>query len=194
MLAEVAMEPGVGALDSFDAFVVERARPLWRAAWLLTGDAHRAEDLVQTALAKAYPHFGRLDGESFEAYVRTTMYHTYLAWWRRRWTGETPTADAGHGKATTDGPDVALRHDLLRALSALPRQQRAVVVLTYVDDLTHAQAAEVLGISVGTVKSTLARALAKLRNSPLLNPEPPPSPARPAGRRAIAEPGTEGGD
>ena len=100
----------------------------------------------------------RLDGESFEAYVRTTMYHTYLAWWRRRWTGETPTADAGHGKATPDGPDVALRHDLLRALSALPRQQRAVVVLTYVDEgLNRTSTAERLYTHRNTIDRRLAR-------------------------------------
>lgn len=167
MVAEVAMGLDVGSPVGFDAFVAVRARRLWRAAWLLTGDAHRAEDLVQTALGKAYPHFERLDPEAFEAYLRTTMYHTYLSWWRRRWNSEVPTADAGE-RDTTDGPDVALRADLVRALTALPRQQRAVVVLTYFEDLPHPRTADVLGISVGTVKSTLARALAKLRISPLL--------------------------
>lgn len=172
MVAEVAMETPVGSSADFDAFVVTRTPRLWRAAWLLTGDAHRAEDLVQTALAKAYPRFGRLGPEAFEAYLRTTMYHTYLSWWRRRWTGELPTAEPGrHGDPAADEPDLALRQDLVRALAALPRQQRAVVVLTYVDDLTRPQAAELLGVSVGTVKSTLARALAKLRVSPLLTTE-----------------------
>jgi RNA polymerase sigma-70 factor (sigma-E family) len=192
MVTEVVMEPGVEALVGFDAFVVQRARRLWRAAWLLTGDAHRAEDLVQTALAKAYPRFATLDPESFEAYLRTTMYHTYLSWWRRRWTGELPTAEPGrHGDRATEQPDVALRRDLVRALDALPRQQRAVVVLTYVDDLTHPQAAELLGISVGTVKSTLARALAKLRVSPLLA-EPATPGARPDAAGAAAASGQEG--
>jgi RNA polymerase sigma-70 factor (sigma-E family) len=169
MVAEVTAMPGARPSGDFDAFVAARAKVLWRAAWLLTGDHHRAEDLVQTSLAKAYPHFSRLgDDEAFEAYLRTTMYHTYLAWWRRRWTGEVPSdVDGG---ATTE-PDVALHHDLVRALADLPRQQRAVVVLTYFDDLSHPRAAEVLGISVGTVKSTLARALAKLRVSPRLEGE-----------------------
>ncbi len=166
MVAEVTMVSGVRPSSDFDAFVTARAKILWRAAWLLTGDHHRAEDLVQTSLAKAYPHFARLgDDEVFEAYLRTTMYHTYLSWWRRRWTGEVP----GEVRAgSSDDPDVALRHDVLRALAELPRQQRAVVVLTYFDDLSHPRAAEVLGVSVGTVKSTLARALAKLRVSPRL--------------------------
>jgi RNA polymerase sigma-70 factor (sigma-E family) len=169
MVAEVTAMPGVRPSSDFDAFVAARGRRLWRAAWLLTGDHHRAEDLVQTSLAKAYPHFSRLaDDEAFEAYLRTTMYHIYLSWWRRRWTGEVPTEVLG---GTTAEPDVALRHDLVRALAELPRQQRAVVVLTYFDDLSHPRAAEVLGISVGTVKSTLARALAKLRVSPRLEGE-----------------------
>ncbi len=150
---------------SFDAFVSARSAALWRSAWLLTGDAQRAEDLVQTALSRTYPHFDRIGPDGFEGYLRTTMYRTYLSWWRRRWTGELPVeVDAGG----VDDPDVAMRHDVRRALAALPRQQRAVVVLTYFDDLTGPQAAQVLGVSVGTVKSTLSRALAKLRTSPLL--------------------------
>lgn len=154
-------------LPGFDAFVTGRARALWRSAWLLTGDAHRAEDLVQTALARTYPHFARIGAaEPFEAYVRTTMFRTYLSWWRRRWTAELPgEVDLGG----TGDPDVAGRHDVRRALAALPRQQRAVVVLIYFEDLSGPQAAEVLGLSVGTIKSTLSRALAKLRTSPLLD-------------------------
>lgn len=168
MVAEVTAMPAVLPASGFDAFVKARAKALWRAAWLLTGDHQRAEDLVQASLAKAYPHFARLGSEAFEAYLRTTMYHTYLSWWRRRWTGEVP-AEVQAG--TTTEPDLALRHDLVRALAELPRQQRAVVVLTYFEDLSHPQAAEVLGVSVGTVKSTLARALAKLRVSSRLEGE-----------------------
>lgn len=162
------VEAAVAATDesaSFDAFVAGRSRALWRSAWLLTGDVHRAEDLVQTALSRTYPHFERI-GPGFEAYVRTTMYRTYVSWWRRRWTSELPgEVDPGDSEA----PDLALRRDIRRALDALPKQQRAVVVLIYFDDLTGPQAAEVLGVSVGTVKSTLSRALAKLRVSPLLD-------------------------
>ncbi|MFT4296879.1 MAG: SigE family RNA polymerase sigma factor [Micropruina sp.] len=150
---------------SFDGFVAARSAALWRSAWLLTGDSHRAEDLVQTALARTYPHFARVGADGFEGYVRTTMYRTYLSWWRRRWTAELP-GDADPGASTA--PDLEVRHDVRRALAALPRQQRAVVVLVYFDDLTGPQAAELLGVSVGTVKSTLSRALAKLRTSPLL--------------------------
>lgn len=152
---------------SFDEFVAARAGALWRSAWLLTGDTHRAEDLVQTALAKTFPHFARIGvPEQFEAYVRPTMYRTYVSWWRRKWTDELPSEVDPGG---THDADLELREDVRRALSALPRQQRAVVVLTYFDDLAGPQAAELLGVSVGTVKSTLSRALAKLRTSPLLD-------------------------
>ncbi len=167
MVAEVAVTAPSDHDVGFDAFVTARGQALWRRAWLLTGDRHRAEDLVQTALAKTWNRFDRFDDvEQFEAYVRTTLFRTYLSWWRRRWTAEVPgSADPG----AVRGSDLDLRRDLSRALAELPRQQRAVVVLIYVEDLTQAQAAEVLGVSVGTVKSTLSRALAKLRVSPLLD-------------------------
>ena len=75
---------------TFDEFVTTRGRSLWRVAFLLTGDRHKAEDLVQTALTKAYPRYQR-EGVGFESYVRTTIYHTYVTWWRRKWNAEDPT-------------------------------------------------------------------------------------------------------
>ena len=166
MLVEARVVVEVEGAASFDDFVAGRAKALWRSAWLLTGDVQRAEDLVQAALARTYPHYARIGaGAPFEAYVRTTMYRTYLTWWRRKWTGELPAEVEAAGAPEAD-PDT--RHDVRRALATLPRQQRAVVVLTYFEDLTGPQAAEVLGVSVGTIKSTLSRALAKLRVSPLL--------------------------
>lgn len=101
----------------FEAFVRRRGRDLWRSAWLLTGDGGRAEDLVQTALAKTYPRYDGND-RSFEAYVRTTIYRTFVSWWRRRWTGEVPSehaADVG----TAGEVDGGLRIDVLRALEQL---------------------------------------------------------------------------
>ena len=146
----------------FDAFVAARSDALWRSAWLLTGDAHRAEDLVQTALAKSWPKFEKVDATgSFEAYVRRVMYTTYVAWWRRRWTGEVSTGEipeAPQGEA-----DHEARLDLAVALAGLTRSQRAVVVLRYVEDLSEAQTAELLGCTVGTVKSQASRALKALR-------------------------------
>ncbi|HMS37222.1 MAG TPA: sigma factor, partial [Arachnia sp.] len=114
---------------AFEAFVRRRGRDLWRSAWLLTGDGGRAEDLVQTALAKTYPRYDGND-RSFEAYVRTTIYRTFVSWWRRRWTGEVPSEHAADVGAVGE-VDGGLRIDVLRALADLPRTHRAVLVLRY---------------------------------------------------------------
>lgn len=161
---------------TFEEFVAARGRDLWRSAWLLTGDAQKAEDLVQTALAKCWPRWSTIARDhAVEAYVRRVLLTTYTDWWRRRWNGETPT------EVLPDRPDVGgaagehgladERRDLVRALATLPRGQRAVLVLRYFEDLTEAQTAELLGISVGTVKSQASRALASLRSSHLLSEE-----------------------
>lgn len=162
--------PGAaGAGVSFDEFVAARGRALWRTAWLLTGDAHRAEDLVQTALMKCWRRWSSIErGEAAEAYVRRALVSTYTDWWRRRWTGEVPTSEVPTSPVE---PLHERRQDLLAALATLPRSQRAVVVLRYFDDLTEAQTAQALGIGVGTVKSHHARAMAALRRSPLLTEE-----------------------
>ena len=154
---------------AFDAFVVARGPSLWRTAWLLTGDRHRAEDLVQTALAKAWPHFDRAD--NFEAYVRRVMVNTYTAWWRRRWNQEVPHPDAGGAEVHDDPP---ADPDLMAALGRLPRAQRTVLVLRYFDGLSEREAADQMGIAVGTVKSHTSRALAALRTPPLLNVQEQP--------------------
>jgi RNA polymerase sigma-70 factor (sigma-E family) len=149
-------------VDSFERFVAERGSRLLATAVLITQDRALAEDLVQTALLKAWRHWHRID-TSPEAYVRRTMVHTYVTWWRRRWNGEVPTEalpETGHGcgHATAD-----LRSDLREALRRLPRRQRAVVVLRFYEDLTEVQAAAALGISPNTVKSQTRVALQRLR-------------------------------
>jgi RNA polymerase sigma-70 factor (sigma-E family) len=156
--------------DDFDAFVAARGPALWRSAWLLTGDHQRAEDLVQTALGKAWPHFDRVSADgSFEAYVRKVLFTTYVAWWHRKWRAEVPDGVLPEAAEDVSQTDVAAtRLDLLRALAALSKGQRAVIVLRYFEDLTEAQTAEVLGCSRGTVKSQASRALAALRSSPAL--------------------------
>lgn len=155
---------------TFEGFVAARGDALWRSAWLLTGDGHLAEDLVQTALAKSFRAWARIgDPGGFEAYVRRTMYTTYVSWWRRRWNGERPTERLPETAAP--GPDLATRRDLLAALAELPRGQRAVVVLRWFEDLSERETAAVLGCSVGTVKSQASRAMAALRSSPALRPE-----------------------
>lgn len=152
---------------TFDEYVVARSPALWRSAWLLTGDRHKAEDLVQTALIKCWGRWDRIAPDAIEAYVRRTMVTTYTDWWRRRWNGEIPT-DELVDATPAPAPDLGVRRDVLTALATLPRGQRAVVVLRYFDDLTEAQTATALGISVGTVKSQTSRALRALRTSGLL--------------------------
>jgi RNA polymerase sigma-70 factor (sigma-E family) len=148
----------------FDDFVDSRSPALLRTAFLLTGDRGLAEDLLQTALVKAWSAWNRIDDP--EPYVRRILTTTYVSWWRRRWHGEVPT-DALPELQHEDGP-IGDREDLWAALGRLPRRQRAVVVLRYYEDLAEAQVAEVLGISVGTVKSQASKALARLRIDPLL--------------------------
>ncbi|HEU0131015.1 MAG TPA: SigE family RNA polymerase sigma factor [Mycobacteriales bacterium] len=153
-----------GDEQAFDDFVAARGRALVRTAYLLCGDRSRAEDLVQTALAKAWVRWDRVGGmDNAEGYVRRVLFHDFLSWWRRDRrevaVAEVPeTAGRGdHARAVSD------RHDVTAALRRLPKGQRAVVVLRFYDDLTEAQAAAVLGCSVGTVKSQTSRALARLR-------------------------------
>lgn len=156
-------------VDGFDAFVAARWSLLWRSAWLLTGDAQKAEDLVQTALGKCWPHFDRVNANgSFDAYVRRTLLTTYLAWWRKRSWTERPTELSDRVVAE---PDIADRVDLLAALARLPRGQRAVLVLRYFEDRTEVEAAQLLGCSLGTIKSQHARAIKALRTSGLVEGE-----------------------
>ncbi len=153
------------AVPGFEEFVAVRSSSLLRTAYLLTRDHALAEDLLQTALTKAYLAWRRVDGDP-EPYVRKILVNTYASWWRRKWNGEQPTAElpeVGHAddRAGESG-------DLWDALGRLARRQRAVVVLRYFEDLTEVQVAEVLGISIGTVKSQASKALAKLRIDPSL--------------------------
>lgn len=152
---------------TFEEYVATRGRGLWQSAWLLTGDAQGAEDLVQTALVKCWRRWDRIAANgSVDGYVRRTLVTTFTDWRRRRWTSEVPTADLPDG--WSGGADLAVRRDVLSALALLPRGQRAVIVLRFYDDLTEAQTAEVLGVSVGTIKSQTSRALKTLRASEFL--------------------------
>ncbi|WGT46831.1 SigE family RNA polymerase sigma factor [Tessaracoccus lacteus] len=155
---------------SFDRFVEVRGGRLYRAAWFLTGDPHKAEDLVQTALTKAFGRYPTLpDDEAFEAYVRTTLYRTYVSWWRRRWNAEVPTAELPEGPSA--GTDTSTRLDLTRALDTLPKMQRAVLVLRYFEDRSVTETADLLGVSESTVKTHASRGCAALRGSHHLSQE-----------------------
>jgi RNA polymerase sigma-70 factor (sigma-E family) len=147
------------AYASFEDFVVARQSALLRTAYLLTGDHHDAEDLVQTALIKVVPKWTRIKDQP-EGYVRKVLAHESMKRWRaRRWR-----------EMTTDAVPETMHHDstdrvaVLDEMRVLSPQQRAVIVLRYFDDLTEADVAAALGISVGTVKSHARDALGRLRN------------------------------
>jgi RNA polymerase sigma-70 factor (sigma-E family) len=162
---------GTDARPSFEEYVAARGASLWRSAWLLTGDAHRAEDLVQATLLKCWRRWRHIDsGAALDSYVRRVMVTTYTDWWRRRWRGEVPTEVLP--EETSPDATTALSRDVLAALAALPRGQRAVVVLRFYDDLSMEQTAAALGVSTGTVKSQTSRALASLRLSAHLQEMP----------------------
>jgi len=147
----------------FEEFVAGRGQALQRFGYALTGDWALAEDLLQTALARAYSRWSRVQRDDPEAYVRKIMLNTWSSWWRRRWRGELPTEQVPEVAGPDSFAAVDSREALRSALGQLPPRQRAVVVLRYHQDLSEAQVADLLGVSVGTVKSQAARALATLR-------------------------------
>ncbi len=170
-------DTGMGSAEAaFTAFVTARTAALSRTAYLLTGDHHLAEDLVQTALFKTAKAWDRIEGDP-EPYVRRILYTENISWWRRRrHVVETalPAHDSGfdaypggsYGGTFRGGrpqPDADLRMALETALAQLTAKQRTVLVLRFFEDLTEVQAAATLGISVGTVKSTTRQALTRLR-------------------------------
>jgi RNA polymerase sigma-70 factor (sigma-E family) len=150
----------------FRDYVAARQAALFRSALLLTGHRQDAEDLLQAALTKLavrWPTIQRTGAP--DAYVRTTMYHQWISWWRRHRRGReyalpaVPEAPVP-GDLAADG---ALRLALAQVLRRLTPKQRAVVVLRYYEDLTESEVAQVLGCSVGTVRSQVARTLTRLR-------------------------------
>lgn len=146
----------------FGAFVAARQHRMLRAAYLVCGDRHLAEDLLQGALVKLALRWKHVrDGEP-EAYLRTILYRDSVSWWRRHRREQPTSALPDTGRA--DHADAAtLRLVFAEALGRLTRRQRAVLVLRFFEDLTEARTAEVLGVSVGTVKSQTSAALRRLR-------------------------------
>jgi RNA polymerase sigma-70 factor, sigma-E family len=147
----------------FREFVAARSPALMRLGYLLTGgDQHAAEDLLQTVLAKTAARWSRIDDP--EPYVRRAMYRQQVSWWRlagrRR---ETVLAEAPDVAAADDTHRADLRLVLRHALTRLTSRQRAMVVLRYFEDLPEAAVAQIMGCTVGTVRSTTNRSLAKLR-------------------------------
>jgi RNA polymerase sigma-70 factor (sigma-E family) len=157
---------------AFEAYVVARSGALLRTAYLLTGNRADAEDLLQTALAKTYFAWDRIrEKEALDAYVRRVMVTTQTSIWRRK-RPEDPYEDVPDAAGRDAHADSDLHAALWTALGRLSRKQRAMVVLRFYEDLSEAETARVLGVAVGTVKSTTSRALAALRLDPTLRDDP----------------------
>jgi RNA polymerase sigma-70 factor (sigma-E family) len=148
--------------DGLDLLVAERGSALLAAAVLLTGSRVAGEDLLQVALERLMRNWSRVQGDK-EGYLRRTLYHLAVDRWRlRRRRPEVLTEIEPPGQA--DGAEALhLRQALIKALAMLPPRQRAVLVLRYWEQFSESEAAELLGCSVGTVKSTASRGLARLR-------------------------------
>jgi RNA polymerase sigma-70 factor, ECF subfamily len=146
----------------FGSFVEANGATLLHAARLLTGDHHRGEDLVQTALTKVYLKWGRIDAPL--PYARKALVTAHIDQSRRKWWGERPTETLPE-QPTPDNDSGAsdTRDELRRMLAGLEPRERAVVVLRYYCDLSEQDTAATLGIPVGTVKSSCSRALTRLR-------------------------------
>lgn len=159
--------------DEFEAYVQARSSVLLRTAYLIVGNQSDAEDLLQTALAKAYLAWDRIrDRGAVDAYVRRILVNTHTSWWRRRRVDEYPTDTLPELQHAPDRAAERVLHlAMWQALAQLPTRQRAMVVLRYYEDLTEVETADLLGVAVGTVKSTVARALAKLRENAELRAE-----------------------
>ena len=154
------------ALDDpcFRDYVTTRGPSLLRAAYLLTGNRADAEDLVQAALAKTYLAWDRIeDRGALDGYVRRAVINTHISWWRRRKLDEYPTDEIPDQAIADQAGQSDLQDSLRRAVERLPQRMRAAVVLRYYEDMTEAEVADALGVSLGTVKSTVSRAVAKLR-------------------------------
>lgn len=151
------------AEQQFREFVVGRSPSLMRLAYLFTGgDQHAAEDLLQIALTKTAARWGRVDNP--DAYVRRVLYHQQVTSWRLMWRRREVQVAELPDEARLDGtPALDLKIAVRRALARLTPKQRAVVVLRYFEDLPEAEVASLLGCSVGTVRSTTHRSLARLR-------------------------------
>jgi RNA polymerase sigma-70 factor (sigma-E family) len=149
--------------SAFEQFVARRSADLMRLAVLLAADRGHAEDLVQTALVKAYRRWGRIDADDPYPYVRRVLVTSAASWRRRRTTQEIVDLPS-HDPAGPDATDaLAERYRMSEALEGLPPRMRAVLVLRYAEDLSEASTADALGISVSTVRSQTVRGLARLR-------------------------------
>lgn len=155
----------------FTAYVQERRAALYATAFHLTGDRYEAEDLLQTALFSTYRAWDRIsDKAAVGGYLRRTMTNLHISAWRRRKLNEYPTEELPETAADTDAMGgTELRAVLWQALTRIPEPQRTMLVLRYYEGRTDPEIAEILGISVGTVKSSIWRSLRRMREDEALS-------------------------
>ena len=149
----------------FVEFVEANSARLMRAAHLLTGDRHQAEDAVQTALARTYASWSRVRGQDAYAYTRRVMTNLTIDRWRRPIKEQVRDVLPDHPAVGDFTDDHAQQEWLMEVLGRLTARERAIIVLRHYLDLPEAEVAAELKVSLGTVKSTNSRALAKLRIS-----------------------------
>jgi len=175
MTTPVCTSASTAVFPSFASYVRARGPVLLRTARALTPNPCDAEDLLQTALTKTYLAWERIeDHRALDGYVRRALVNTRTSQWRKRKVDEYCCDELPElpervlAPAADPAEQQMLRDAMWRAIGRLPDRQRAMVVLRYYEDLSEAQTAEVLGVSVGTVKSAVSRALGKLREDPEL--------------------------
>ena len=148
----------------FSAYMAARQPALYRTAYLLAGDHATAEDLLQNAFAKLYLSWDKIrDRGALDGYVRRIMVNENTSLWRRAWKRREHSSDSLPDRGAVDTYDDGMGGELWSFVQTLPPRQRSVIVLRYYEQLSEAEIADVLGVSVGTVKSQASRALAALR-------------------------------
>ncbi|RDG36713.1 SigE family RNA polymerase sigma factor [Streptomyces corynorhini] len=163
---------GTGDAEAaFTAYVQERRASLYATAYHLTGDRFEAEDLLQSALFSTYRAWDRIsDKAAVGGYLRRTMTNLHISAWRRRKLNEYPTEELPETAGDTDAMrGTELRAVLWQALARVPELQRTMLVLRYYEGRTDPEIAEILDISVGTVKSSIWRSLRRLREDEVLS-------------------------
>ncbi|MER0447885.1 SigE family RNA polymerase sigma factor [Streptomyces sp. Edi4] len=164
-------EPASLSEAEFTAYVQERRASLYATAYHLTGDRFEAEDLLQSALFSTYRAWDRIsDKAAVGGYLRRTMTNLHISAWRRRKLNEYPTEELPETAGDTDAMrGTELRAVLWQALARLPETQRTMLVLRYYEGRTDPEIADILNISVGTVKSSIWRSLRRLREDDVLS-------------------------
>jgi RNA polymerase sigma-70 factor (sigma-E family) len=155
--------------NEFTEFAAGATRPLLTLGWLLTGHREQAQDLAQSALVRTYAAWQRIEHADAIGYARKVLVNLHTDWLRRRPWREQPQAEPPEQTSRGDAnATVEDRLALVAALQSLTRRERATIVLRYYADLSEVDAAQTMGVSIGTIKSVSARALRKLRTNPAL--------------------------